>query len=79
MVAGNLNGLFAPAAVHAEIIDRIADATASIVADEQFQNILVASGFEPVLDSGPAATRRFIAEELARWTPIIKAAGFKME
>ena len=40
---------------------------------------LVASGFEPILDSGPAATRRFIAEELARWTPIIKATGFKME
>ena len=79
MVAGNLNGLFAPAAVPAEIIDRIADATASIVAEEQFQNILVASGFEPILDSGPAATRRFIAEELARWTPIIKATGFKME
>jgi len=79
MVAGNLNGLFAPAAVPAEIIDGIADATASIVAEEQFQNILVASGFEPILDSGPAATRRFIAEELARWTPIIKATGFKME
>ena len=79
MVAGNLNGLFAPAAVPAEIIDRIADATASIVADEQFQNILVASGFEPILDSGPAATRRFITEELARWTPIIKSTGFKME
>ena len=79
MVAGNLNGLFAPAAVPAEIIDRIADATASIVAEEQFQNILVASGFEPILDSGPAATRRFIAEELARWTPIIKSTGFKME
>jgi len=65
MVAGNLNGLFAPAAVPAEIIDRIADATASIVAEEQFQNILVASGFEPILDSGPAAN--------------IKATGFKME
>jgi hypothetical protein len=27
----------------------------------------------------PAVTGRFIAEELARWTPIIKATGFKME
>ena len=49
------------------------------MADEDFQKILVASGFEPILDSGPEATRQFIAEELARWTPIMKATGFKME
>jgi tripartite-type tricarboxylate transporter receptor subunit TctC len=47
--------------------------------DADVQRILVSSGFEPILDSGPEATRQFIAEELARWTPIIKATGFKME
>jgi tripartite-type tricarboxylate transporter receptor subunit TctC len=49
------------------------------VAEEEFQKLLVASGFEPVLDSGPEATRQFITAELARWTPIMKATGFKME
>jgi hypothetical protein len=34
---------------------------------------------KPIVDSGPEATRQFIAAELARWTPIIKATGFKME
>jgi tripartite-type tricarboxylate transporter receptor subunit TctC len=79
MVAGNLNGVFAPAGVSNDIVDQIAQATRKVVADEQFQNILVTSGFEPILDSGPEATRQFIAEELARWTPIMKATGFKME
>src|SRR5262249_54617778 len=77
MIAGNLNGLFAPAGVANAIIDRIAEATRQVVADADVQRILVASGFEPILDSGPDPTRQFI--KLARWTPIMKATGFKME
>jgi tripartite-type tricarboxylate transporter receptor subunit TctC len=79
MVAGNLNGLFAPANVPKAIIDQIAEATRKIMADEEFQRVLITSGFDPILDSGPEATRQFITEELARWTPIMKATGFKME
>jgi tripartite-type tricarboxylate transporter receptor subunit TctC len=79
MIAGNLNGVFAPAGVPNDIIEEIADAKRKVVADVQLQKILVSSGFEPILDSGPAATRRFIAQELMRWTPIIKATGFRME
>jgi tripartite-type tricarboxylate transporter receptor subunit TctC len=79
MIAGNLNGLFAPANVPKPIIDRIAEATRQIAADEELQKVLLASGFEPILDSGPEATRAFIAAETARWVPIMKAANFKME
>jgi tripartite-type tricarboxylate transporter receptor subunit TctC len=79
MVAGNLNGLFAPAGVPKTIIDRIAEATRKVMADEEFQKVLVTSGFEPILDSGPEATRQFITDELKRWTPIMQATGFKME
>ena len=57
MIAGNLNGLFAPAGVARTIVDQIAEATRKIVANAEAERILVASGFEPVLDSGPAATR----------------------
>ncbi len=79
MVAGNLNGLFAPAGVAKPIIERIAEATRNVMADADVQRILIASGFEPILDSGPQATHQFIGEELARWMPIMKATGFKME
>ena len=79
MVAGNLNGLFAPAGVPKAIVDQIADATRKVVADAEFQEILLKSGFEPILDSGPDAARAFIAEETARWVPVMKAANFKME
>jgi tripartite-type tricarboxylate transporter receptor subunit TctC len=79
MIAGNLNGLFAPAGVTQPIIERIAEATRQIMADADVQRILLASGFEPIPDSGPEATRQFIGAELARWTPIIRTTGFKME
>jgi tripartite-type tricarboxylate transporter receptor subunit TctC len=79
MVAGNLNGLFAPANVPKPIIEQIAEATRKAIADEALQKVLIASGFEPILDSGPQATRAFIAEETARWLPVMKAANFKME
>jgi tripartite-type tricarboxylate transporter receptor subunit TctC len=79
MIAGNLNGLFAPAGIPASIVDRITDATRKVMADAELQRILVTSGFEPILDSGPEATRQFISEETARWVPVMKAANFKME
>jgi tripartite-type tricarboxylate transporter receptor subunit TctC len=50
-----------------------------VMADEGLQKVLIASGFEPILDSGPEATRAFIAAETARWVPVMKAANFKVE
>ncbi len=79
MIAGNLNGLFAPAGIPRSIVDRIADATRNIMADADIQSILVKSGFEPILNSGPDATRKLIMDEAARWIPIMKASGFKLE
>jgi tripartite-type tricarboxylate transporter receptor subunit TctC len=79
MIAGNLNGLFAPANVPNVIIEQIAQATRKVMADEELQKVLIASGFEPILDSSPEATRAFIEAETARWVPVMKAANFKVE
>ena len=79
MIAGNLNGLFAPAGLAGDIVDAIARATREVIADNEVQAMLVASGFEPILDSGPEEARAFIADEIARWTPIVRSTGFKME
>jgi tripartite-type tricarboxylate transporter receptor subunit TctC len=76
MVAANFNGLFAPARVPKDIINRIGDATRTAMADPQLQQTMIKSGFEPVLDSGPEAAQKEVASELARWTPIIKKLGF---
>src|SRR5438309_2326875 len=79
MVAQNFIGLFAPARTPTPVIDRIADATRAAMADQQFRQAFVASGFEPLPDSTPEKARHFVADEVARWTPIIKTIGLKIE
>jgi tripartite-type tricarboxylate transporter receptor subunit TctC len=78
MIASNFNGLFAPAGVPKPIIDLVAEATRKAVAQDDFQKRLIDSGFEPVAESGPAEARRLVADELARWTPIMKATHFEI-
>jgi tripartite-type tricarboxylate transporter receptor subunit TctC len=79
MIAQNFIALMAPSGTAKPIIDQIAQATRTAMADGEFRQALVASGFEPHLDSGPDKARRFIEDEIARWTPIIKATGLKLD
>jgi tripartite-type tricarboxylate transporter receptor subunit TctC len=72
-------GLFAPAATPRAIVDRIAEATGAAMADGDFQKVLIASGLEAISDSNPDKAKQFIDEEIARWGPVVKAAGFKVE
>jgi tripartite-type tricarboxylate transporter receptor subunit TctC len=77
MIAQNSYGLFVPAGTPVSVIRQISDATHAAMADQEFEQRLVATGFEPYPDSSPAAARRFIDEEIARWTPVVKALGLK--
>jgi tripartite-type tricarboxylate transporter receptor subunit TctC len=71
-------GVFAPAGTPRPIVAQIAAAAHRVMADKEFQKRLILAGFEPVTDSGPEQTAKFIKEELARWTPLLKASGLKM-
>ena len=79
MVAGNFNGLFAPAGVPKDIINALADETRKAMADPELQDVMIKSGFEPVTDSGPEQAQYEVESEYARWTPIIKKLGFKVQ
>jgi tripartite-type tricarboxylate transporter receptor subunit TctC len=79
MIAQNFLGLFAPAGTSRVIIEQISGVSRAALADPEFQRALVTAGTDPVLDSGPEKTRRFVEQEIARWTPIIKAVGLKVE
>jgi tripartite-type tricarboxylate transporter receptor subunit TctC len=72
MIAQNFIGLFAPAGTPRTIITQISDATRRAMADEEFRQKLIASGFEPY-------PGRFVEDEVARLTPVIKAIGLKPE
>jgi tripartite-type tricarboxylate transporter receptor subunit TctC len=68
-------GLFAPKGTPAPIIRRIAETTRAALAEEELQKLFVASGFEANLDSSPENMRQHLADEITRWTPVIKASG----
>jgi tripartite-type tricarboxylate transporter receptor subunit TctC len=71
-------GVFAPAATPRAIIEAIATTSRRRMRDPEFQNRLIQAGFEPVIDSGPDETAKFVKEELVRWTPLLKALDLKM-
>jgi len=79
MVAQTTFGVFAPAGTPRPILERINAVTQDAMAEPQFQDELLRLGFEPVLDVGPDKAAGVFQEELARWTPILKATSTKAE
>ena len=79
MISQNFIGLFAPARTPPAIIAQVTQATQTVMADEPFRRSLAASGFEPELASTPDKTRRFVDDEIVRWTPVIKGLGLKLD
>jgi tripartite-type tricarboxylate transporter receptor subunit TctC len=72
-------GLFVPAATPNPIVDRLTEANHSAMADPEFRKVLVSSGLEASSDTDSEKARRFMEAEIARWGPVVKAAGFKVE
>ena len=72
-------GLLAPAGTPKAIINQIAQATRSAVAEQDYQKILNESGLEPDLDSSPEKFRRSLENDIARWRPVVDAIGLKLD
>lgn len=79
LIAQLFLGVFAPANTPKPVVEQIAQATSKAMAEPEFQKLLIQSGFEPIAESGPDQAQRYVRDELARLTPVIKAAGFKAE
>lgn len=72
-------GLFAPARTPTAIIGQIARANHDALARPDYQKFLDETGFTPDVDSSPAKFRRLIEDEIAKWTPIVKALDIKID
>ncbi len=75
------NGLFAPKGTPRPVIDRLADALDKALDDKNVRSRLVELGCEIPAQSkrGPQALAALVTSEIARWTPIIKAASIKID
>jgi tripartite-type tricarboxylate transporter receptor subunit TctC len=72
-------GLLAPAGTPNAIIEQIAQATRTALAERAFQQMLIEAGIEPTLDSNPEKFRRSLAADVALWAPVVKALGLKID
>jgi len=71
------SGLFAPKGVPPEVIARLADALDKALDDNVVRETLTKLGgsLPAKAERSPAAFDRFVRSEIARWAPILTAAG----
>ena len=79
MVSQQTIGLLAPAGTPRAIIDQIAAASRTALAQPSFQQWLVEAGFQPDVDSNPDKFRKLIDEDIARWRPLAKAINLRLD
>jgi tripartite-type tricarboxylate transporter receptor subunit TctC len=77
-VTGSI-GLLAPTGTPIGIVEQIAQATRTAVAEPAFKQMLIDAGIEPTLDSNPEKFRRSLAADVALWTPVVSALGLKID
>jgi tripartite-type tricarboxylate transporter receptor subunit TctC len=74
---GIWHGLYAPKGTPKEIVDRLVTALNKALVDETVKTRFADLGTEPVAaaDATPAGLKAKLEGEIARWAPVIKAAG----
>jgi tripartite-type tricarboxylate transporter receptor subunit TctC len=72
-------GLLAPAGTPIGIVEQIAQATRTIVAEPAFKRMLIEAGIEPTPSSSPEKFRQSLAADVALWAPVVKSLGLKID
>jgi tripartite-type tricarboxylate transporter receptor subunit TctC len=79
LVATGAVGLLAPARTPRPIIDQIAQATRTALADRAYQQALIEGGYEPTPDSSPDKFQQMLANDVALWAPLVKRLALKID
>ncbi len=79
LVAGLTCGVLARAGTPQPIIAQIADVTADVIKQPDFDLALQVAGLEARADASPAAAEAFLIAERQRLIPIIEAAGLQRQ
>jgi tripartite-type tricarboxylate transporter receptor subunit TctC len=77
-VTGSWQGILAPARTPPEIVSRLNAETARILKLPDVVAFLSSQGTTPVADK-PEDMRKWFADEVVRWTKVIKDSGFKLD
>ena len=79
MVAVNFAGLFATAGTPDSIIAQLGEATRKAMANAELRDVYDKAGLEVSSEDTPAKAAKFIEDEVARWTPVIRSINLKAD
>jgi len=79
LVTTQVIGIFAPAGTAEPVIAKIIQANHVAMADPAYQQTLVSQAVIPVTDWTPERFNQFMKEDVARWSPLVKAIGVRLE
>jgi tripartite-type tricarboxylate transporter receptor subunit TctC len=79
LVTQQVLGLFAPAGTPPAIITKVAEANAAAMADKAYTQSLIDAAVMPVPDWTVAKFNQFMKDDIARWTPLVKAIDIRLD
>jgi tripartite-type tricarboxylate transporter receptor subunit TctC len=79
LITEQVLALFAPGGTPAPIIAQVAKANSVAMADKAYQQSLIDQAVIPLTDWTTDKFNRFMDEDVARWTPLVKSIGIKLE
>lgn len=79
LLSESFYGLLAPAKTPREIIDRVSQAIGRSLADPGLRSVFDKASFQIETDTSAQAFRKYLADDLVRWKPIVEASGFKID
>ena len=77
--AYTFNLILGPAGTPQNVVDIIDQASRKLMADPTAIKFLEDIAAVPTVDTTPALTAKFIRDEIAKWAPVIRAAGVRIE
>jgi len=73
------NGIFGPAAMPKPIVDKLNQELQEVLADKEVHKSLAQLGFETWPTRTPEEFAKYVADQLAHWSTLVKQAGIRAE
>src|SRR5580704_18841548 len=79
LVTTQATGVFTPAGTPVPIIAQLAAANTAALADKSYQQALIDTAFTPLIGWTPEKFNQYMANDVARWSPLVKSIGIRLE
>ena len=79
LVTPNFIGIFVRTGTPKPIIEQVAQANLKLLEDADYRKYLVSGTFIPQPGLGLDAYQKYVVAEMARWEPVVKAMGIKLD